>query len=255
MPIFDNTQTDMENFKITGGGAMEFSAAKPEKLGSSEYTLATIILDCSPSMKAVEAEIVEVARMIAADCKEMPRSESVMLRVLVFSNNVDEIHGFMPVNSIDLDLYDKIKCSGSHTSLYKSVFSGVGATIEYSKELYNNHDIDSNGAVYIVTDGLDNVGGISPDDIKDIIHLSGESIESIISILIAVRDTNNDWGDTEASLKRFKEDAELTEFIDAGQCDPKALAKIRGAVSASISSTSQSLGSGGPSQQLPSKLF
>ncbi len=51
-------------------------------------------------------------------------------------------------------------------------------------------------------------------------------------------------------LKIFKDEAEIDQYVDAGDATPTKLAKLAEFVSQSISSQSQSLGSGGPSQNL-----
>ena len=51
-------------------------------------------------------------------------------------------------------------------------------------------------------------------------------------------------------LQDFKDKAQLTQYIEAGAADAKTLAKIAGFISQSISSQSQALSSGGPSQPI-----
>ncbi|UCE66565.1 MAG: hypothetical protein JSU85_00700, partial [Candidatus Zixiibacteriota bacterium] len=53
-----------------------------------------------------------------------------------------------------------------------------------------------------------------------------------------------------AYLDDFKDKANLQQFVNAGNATPKTLAKLANFISKSISSQSQSLGTGGPSQSL-----
>jgi hypothetical protein len=80
-----------------------------------------------------------------------------------------------------------------------------------------------------------------------------EQIESIRTFLIGLDEPTNDpqWeSEVKRKLIKFKDEADLTEFISAGKATPKNLAKLANYISQSISAQSQSLGSGGPSQVL-----
>ena len=66
-----------------------------------------------------------------------------------------------------------------------------------------------------------------------------------------VNDPNTPYGnDVERALDRFFKEAALTQKIDVGAATPEALAKLGNFVSESISSQSQALGTGAPSQAL-----
>ena len=67
----------------------------------------------------------------------------------------------------------------------------------------------------------------------------------MITILVGI---NVD--DCKDELNDFKDEANLTQFVDVGDATAQRLAKLANFVSRSISSQSQSLGQGGPSQQL-----
>lgn len=75
--------------------------------------------------------------------------------------------------------------------------------------------------------------------------VKNEEIESLVSILIGVNITY-----CKCFLKNFEEAAGFDQFIDAGNASDKTLARLAAFVSKSISSQSQSLGTGGPSQNL-----
>src|SRR5208337_701589 len=118
------------------------------------------------------------------------------------------------------------------------------ATVTYAKNL-TSKDFTVNGAVYIITDGADNASGFaSPKMIKAAINKSksSEVIESLITVLIGINTQ-----DCSAQLAAFKNDAELTQYIDMGDVTPGKLAKLAGFISKSVSSQSQALGSKGPS--------
>jgi uncharacterized protein YegL len=127
----------------------------------------------------------------------------------------------------------------------------VGATIAYGESLISQN-FDANADVYIITDGLDNSSTMTPTEIKKLIDSSiqKEQIESIRTFLIGLDNSGEYFGDVEVELKRFKNEANITEFIPVGEANSKNLAKLANYISQSISSQSQSLGSGGPSQVL-----
>ena len=237
----------MQVLKIPGGGNFQFSAVKPANLGASDYTLVTIACDISGSVEPFSKELLEAVKAVVRACQKNPRSENLMLRLLSFNDTVYEVHGFLPLNSINADDYKALKCGGM-TALYDSVFSAVGATLTYSESLISQ-DFDVNGAVYIITDGADNSSAETRKSIAKQLAKAKQSevIESLISVLVGV---NTKDGDCQIYLEDFKNEAGLTQYVDIGDATPQKLAKLGGWVSKSISSQSQALGTGCPSQSL-----
>ena len=85
-----------------------------------------------------------------------------------------------------------------------------------------------------------------------------EKIESLITILVGLKDpsiTDKDWNDDVSQyLETFVKDGGLTQYVDVGNATPQRLAKLAEFVSKSVSSQSNALGSGSPSQP-PSVTF
>jgi len=77
------------------------------------------------------------------------------------------------------------------------------------------------------------------------IAIQGEDIESLLTILIGVNDNSY-----KSYLETFKDEANLSQYVSVGDATAQKLAKLAAFVSKSISSQSQSLGSGGASQLL-----
>jgi hypothetical protein len=105
---------------------------------------------------------------------------------------------------------------------------------------------------------MDNRSKKKPKDISDQLKKieEGEEVESIITALFGVNDPNSGWSKEVArALSELQAEVDFTEYIDAGDVNEKNVGKIGGVVSSSITSTSQALGKGGPSQKLPSKEF
>lgn len=236
--------TEMDTHQI--GGNFNFTGARITNLGATEYTLATIMVDLTGSLSGHEGEILDMLIAAVQACQKSPRSDNLLLRVCSFSsrfgNGVREEHGFKPLADIDPAHYAPI-VTGGMTPLYDACYSGIGAANAYAKQM-TDQDFLVNAITFIITDGDDNTSTMTPAMVKQEMDkaLSGEALESHVSILIGLG--------TSAALQRFKTEACLTQFIDAGAVTKGKLAKLAAFVSQSVSSTSQALGTGGPSQKI-----
>lgn len=231
---------NLKTFNI-GGGNYTFSAVNINELGSSEYTLVTIVLDTSGSVINYKTELENCLEEIVKSCKFSPRVDNLMLRLVTFNSNENEIHGFKLFSNCEPTHYKGIlKCNGL-TSLYDATYNSVNCMTEYGKNLVKN-DYSVNGIIFIITDGEDNNSVKTPSDVKDVLNIcmNNEYLESLTSILIGVN-TNSQISN---SLTLFKEHAGLTEYIDLGDANEKKLAKLAKYVSQSIVSQSQNLGNG-----------
>ncbi len=237
---------------IIGRTGFGFTGTRIEHLSATSYTLATIIIDASGSVTHFAKQLDEMLRTVIEACKKSPRSDNILVRTLTFNtsyyqtNGINEIHGFKPLADIDVTVdYPQILPAGG-TPLFDATFSAIGATTTYGKQL-RDLDYTVNGIAFIVTDGMDTGGTATPTMIKNEMDkvVVGEELESMVSILIGINTTS-----ARSYLDKFKDEAGLTTFIDAGNATSETIAKIGGFVAQSISSQSQSLGSGGPSQQI-----
>ena len=176
---------------------------------------------------------------------------NLLLRLLAFNTNLQEIHGFRLLSDIKPEDYKAFKPQGM-TALYDAAYSGVSATLEMAKRLIQQ-DFEVNGCVYIITDGMDNASTMTPKAIADKIQdaVSGEEIESLITVLVGLINPNDKYAkDVRHALTTFQVEANLTQFVDAGDATAQRLAKLAQFVSQSISAQSQALGTGAPSQPL-----
>jgi len=243
----DNTQ----EMKIAGPGNFTFSAIRIEDLGATEYTLVTIICDVTGSVRDFADELLNAIKTIIKACKKNPRSENLLIRYVLFNTDILEVHGFLPLSSIDENNYDQLNPQGM-TALYDATFSGIGATLKMAESL-SDQDFDVNGCVYIITDGDDNASTSVKSMIKNQVNkaLNGEEIETLTTILIGIFDPNSpDKKYFSDKLDTFHSEANLTQYINAGDATASKLAKLANFISESISSTSQALGSGQASQPL-----
>ena len=249
MPRLLNTEEVMQQ---TGPGAFQFSGVRVENLGATEYTLVTIVLDVSGSVYNFAADLLKMVKTIVEACQKSPRAENLMIRYLVFNHNITEMHGFRLLKDINPDEYESLNPDG-YTALYDASYDAIGATIDYSTRLVDDYEFDVNGAVYIVTDGMNNRGSMTPKSILDKAStaVSKEKIESLITILVGLHDPAESWAaEVKLHLESFAADAGLSQFVDIGDATAGKLAKLANFVSQSVSSQSQSLGTGAPSQNL-----
>jgi hypothetical protein len=235
------------------GGNFTFTAKRIEHLGATEYTLVTVAVDETGSVSGFKDQLLAMLQAAVGSCKRSPRSDNLLVRVIYFSdkyaNGVKEIHGFKPLAEIDPAQYP-LPVPGGWTPLCDAVYSAIGAMNTYGKELYDR-DYLANGIGFIITDGGENMSVATMSMVKAELakSVTGEILESMVSIVIGVN--TQVCG---ASLDHFTKEAGITTYIDAGDVSEKSLAKIANFVSRSVSSQSQSLGTGGPSQHIAATI-
>lgn len=227
-----------------------FSAVKIDDLGASEYTIVTVVQDISGSVGPYSKEMEATLKKILEACQKSPRSENLLIRLVAFNTNVHEIHGFRELKTVDPNEYtDILQCYGA-TALLDATLNSAEATEAYGAQL-DSMDYRSNGIMFVITDGEDNSSVVvrNPSEIKKCFKKirAGEiALESFNAILIGVGDDPNgiDY------LKNLSADSGFDQFVEMGAATPAKLAKLAEFISNSISSTSQALGTGQPSQQL-----
>jgi uncharacterized protein YegL len=237
----------MEQLKIDGGGNFQFSATRLDDLGATEYTLVTIAVDKSGSVNSFVKELLKAIVMIIEACKKSPRAENLMIRLITFNYELEEIHGFKLLSTIDTKDYIEPNCS-SQTALFDATYSSIGATLTYAKNLIDQ-DFNANGICFIITDGCDNASKTTPSMIAEMTNdaFKNEEIESLITVLVGIGAPDNA---VKSELDKFFNVARLTQYVDIGDATPQKLAKLAAFVSKSISSQSSALGSGAASQPL-----
>ena len=247
------TGDGMEKSKIPGMQGFHFSGVRTDSLGATEYTLVTIAVDETGSISGFEADLRNSLIAAIEACKKSPYSDNLLLRVIKFSsrypNGVEEIHGFKPLAEIDPQAYPDFNPGGA-TPLFDACYSSVGAINVYAKKLMAD-DFLTNGIIFIITDGCDNNSQSTPAMIRKEIDkaVKGEDIESLITILVGI---NTSCCTNE--LEKFRQEASLNQFIEAGQATKGKLAKLADFVSQSVSSQSQALGTGGPSKKISATI-
>lgn len=259
MPKLMGQENSIAQKTMSGFG---FTGTPVEKLGSSEYTICTVAMDLSGSVQGWERKLEECVKTIAMACRKSPRAENLLLRVLGFNQDTWEIHGFCELRNVNAADYDnKFAASGS-TALLDAYLNAVESTGDYAEKLANK-DIFCNAVVFIVTDGDENsskVATIGSQTGSQAIEHGMKSIakavekirrkeilESIKTVLVGIADPGSNL---ESLLKELKDKSQTDEFVMIGDMSKSTLAKLAGFVSQSISSSSQALNTGGPSQPI-----
>jgi uncharacterized protein YegL len=216
-----------------------FSGARPERLGASEYTLATIVVDVTGSVRGFEQDLKTCALLAIDACRKSPRSENMLVRLVAFNETPREIFGFMPLSDIDDAMVDLPTPSGG-TALIDAIFACAGAANAYGKQLADQ-DYLVNAASFVITDGDDTSSRISAALAKAEIEAGAkaEYLEGSLTTLIGINAAQ-----FAPKLQSLATQLGLSGFIDAGQADAASLAKLARFISKSISSVSQSLQSG-----------
>lgn len=243
------TSTDDQQQHRIGGGSFTFSAVRVDKLGATEYTLVTIAVDETGSVDKFEKELRDMLVAAVESCKKSPRSDNLLVRVITFGsqhkNGVNEIHGFKPLADIDTSQYPDIR-PGGMTPLCDACYSALGAMNKFAQDLVDN-DYGVNAIAFIITDGGENASTATMRMVREEAKkaITGEVLESLVSVLIGVNAAQY-----RQVLTTFQQEADLTQYIDAGEATKGKLAKLAQFVSQSVSSQSQALGTGGPSQNI-----
>lgn len=206
------------------------------------------MVDISGSVAGYKDDLEKAIKTVVEACKHSPRVDNLMLRIVLFNHVLDELHGFKLFGMINIGDYDGCLNPMGTTALVDATFTGLEATAAYGKDLIDN-DFAANAIVVVVTDGWDNSSVHDATHIEQLIKdiHKAETLESLKTILIGV---GTDEEDTVNKLEEFQAVAGFDQFEKVEDATPESLAKVADFISRSVSSASQSLGTGGPSQNL-----
>jgi hypothetical protein len=251
MPRLNDLNVDLEKQKLPTGN-YSFSATRITDLGATEYTLATIVVDWSGSTEAFRGEMEKCLKEVVRACKYSPRSDNLMVRLVIFARDIKELHGFKLLANCNEADYDGILQQqhgiGATTALFDATVNGIEASTVYGASLLKQ-DFSANAIVVVITDGCNNEGVQTPKGVRQKLNesVTSETLESMVSILVGV---NINDPNVATALSTFQTEAGLSQYVEIANADAKTLAKLAAFVSKSISSQSQALGTGGPSKQL-----
>lgn len=245
MPVLNNADLDQIALPNSHYG---YSATRLEDLGATEYTIATIVCDVSGSTSAFTSDMESAITKIVQACKFSPRADNLLLRLVAFDDDLNELHGFKLLENCNLVDYGGVLRSGGSTALYDATENAIESTINYGQKLASG-DFSANSIFFVITDGMDNVSKATAGNVKKALAraVRTEALESVVSLLIGV---NVQEQGVSQYLHRFHRDAGFTQYIEIEKADTKTLARLAEFVSQSISAQSQALGSGGASSSL-----
>lgn len=226
----------MVNGTVSGFG---FSGIRPERLGASEYTLATILVDISGSVSGFKNVLEESVLAAVNACRSSPRSENILLRVIAFNEGQKELFGFLPLADVDAAMLVLPSPSGG-TALLDALYSAASASNAYGKQLYDQ-DYMVNAVSFVITDGDDNGSRMPMSATRDEVE-KGKREEWLESSEIALIGVNAQRYNQ--TLNGITQGLGLSRYMDAGDASVSNLAKLARFISKSISIASQSLATG-----------
>lgn len=240
-----------QSFNI-GGSTFGFSGIGVDDLEASEYTLVVIAVDMSGSVYGFVNGITACVKSIIEACRADKRADNLLIRVVTFNTRLAETHGFKPLMSCNAPDYDRAFQAGGGTALFDAAYTGIGSVDTYAQTLKDD-DYAANAIVFIVTDGDDNSSSMSAAAVAQKakeargigVAKDNVALESLLTVLVGVNVTDPNIA---GYLQAFEQEGEFDQYVELGNADAKTLAKLANFVSASISSQSQALGTGGPSQ-------
>lgn len=238
-----------EGLTINKVGNFKFSNTRLEDLGAESYTLVTVAIDVSGSTSAYLKKMEECLKSIVNSCLLSPRADNLMIRLVVFDDIVVELHGFKLLSLINTGDYDGILKSGGLTALFDACENSLKASNIEGKRLLSM-DYSVNGIFVVITDGQDNRSVSKTNDVAQVLTeaVSGENLESMLSILIEVNPNSNK--STQDYLDKFYSEVGFTQKENMKDLTEKGFARLAEFISKSISSQSNAINTGGPSQPL-----
>lgn len=249
MPRLMTDPNDVQQGTIGGASGFKFTGKRIEHLAglSTAWTLVTLVLDETGSVLHFEDLLRHCLVTSVEGCKLAPQSDNIMVRVLFigtqYDHGVEEIHGFKPLAEIDPADYPAIVPRG-WTTLNDGCYSAIGAMNEYGADLLKQ-DYNCNGLMITITDGVENSSTATQAMVKHELEstVTDEKLESMVSILVGINAKQH-----KAELEDYQRETGINHYIDAGDFTPESAAKLSNFIIQSISSQSQHLGTGGPSQ-------
>ena len=247
----------MEQTKLQTNAGFGFSMTGIKNLTETSYTLALILVDTTGSVSGEETEIKRMIEQIVADGKRAGWGKRVLLAAYEFNSRVGvkEIFGFDAPAAIDLSRINIIAYGA--TNLIDAIDTG-NDILESAATTLVSADFITNLLLVGVTDGEDNVSVKTAKDLKKRFEQGrkNENWDSIKTILIGLRtgqpaqDQKYHGKTVDGVLSDLAQTAAFDQYESSKNVTDGTYGKIGGFISQSISSASQALGSGSPSQNV-----
>ena len=216
-------------------------------LQSFENTIAIGLVDESGSTQHFAKDLEACVKEIVRSLRDSDNADKLLYAHYHFTTNFREVHGFKELNSINVDDYDGCWNGGGITTLYDSETRVIQYLDDYSDQMRKQNYL-CNGIIYVLTDGMDYGSTLKESAVKNALDMiaTNEGLESFISILIGI----NDDPSVQQGLENHANNCGFSQYVKAGNANQKTLSKLANFIVRSISSQSQMLGTGGPSQLL-----
>lgn len=241
----------LQNFAVPGTG-YGYTATPIPSLTSFENTLATGLLDESGSTDSFARQMELSVKEIVKSLARSPRKDNLMYRHCHFATNFRQHHGYMPLVQINPDIYDGCYQPGGKTAYFDACDRVIREKVDYA-EHHLSRNYMCNGLIYMITDGCDYGSTLKEAEVTAALSkaIKSEALESLVTVLIGVNDNDA----IQANLEAMQQRIGFTRYIPMTKADEASLARlVNFIVSASIHQ-SQALGTGGPSQHIPSLKF
>jgi hypothetical protein len=249
MPRLMTDPNDVQQGTIGGSSGFKFTGKRIEQLHalSTAWTLATLVVDETGSVLGFQDLLRSCLVTSIEGAKLSPQSDNIMVRVLFigtqYDHGVEEIHGFKPLSEIDPADYPQINPRG-WTTLNDGCYSAIGAMNEYGADL-RKQDYNCNGIMIVITDGVENSSTATQAMVRQELEstVKDEKLESMVSILVGINAKEHI-----AALEAYQHETGINHYRDGGDITAESMAKLGKFIIQSLSSQSQHLGTGGPSQ-------
>jgi uncharacterized protein YegL len=237
---------NMASFMVPGGG-YGYTGMRVDAIQCPDNTVATGLLDESGSTTSFARPMELCVKEVIKSLRSSPRADNLLYRHTHFGSRFREIHGFKALPQINVDDYDGCYQPGGCTTLFDSEIKVIQSTRDYCAQ-QTKKKFMCNGFIYIITDGCDYGSVLTQGMVREELAkaISSEDMESLMTILIGV----NPDPKIQQGLADHAAFCGFTQYVPLDNADEKTLAKLADFVSRSLSSQSQSLGTGGPSQSL-----
>ena len=236
--------------------AFHFTAPPLPVFEEQKYTVVGIATDQSGSVWGSRGDLFAMNEAIDRDLKAGAGKHTIIVRRAAFTDrfptNVNEQHGFLPVLSIDPQMHFPIVQSNGEygsTPLCDGVMETLLAAKTQASQLINVQGVPLvNMALAFLTDGGETGSHYRPADVKaaiDQILAEGE-IESVVTILVGVACPPG--SSARQRLEDFQHACGITKFIPFDEMTSGVFGQVARVISTSFTTTSQALGTGGPSK-------
>lgn len=242
----ENMSEGLNSFMIPGSN-YGYTGTSIKSLQSFENTIAIGLVDESASTSYFRKDLEECTKEIIRSLRDSDHADKLLYAHYHFGSGFREIHGFKEVAQINVDDYDGCWKSSGSTSLYDSETKVIQYLDDYGDQMRKQHYL-CNGLLYVLTDGMDNTSSLAESAVTNALKtiMMSEGLESFISILIGVNEDSH----VQKGLEEHAKKCGFSQYVRVDDASQKSLSKIAGFIQRSISSQSQMLGSGGPSQLL-----